>query len=64
VDIRASTITPPVEPSFRPAFAASVLFGSLWVHTTTISASSSPSEVRTARTWPLASPRKASNVLL
>src|SRR6266702_1324186 len=62
VAMRSSTITPPVEPIFKPAAAASALLGSLWVHTTARSAGISPSEVCTARRWP--SPRNASSVVL
>ena len=50
--IRSSTMIPPVMPVLTPAAAASAVFGSLWVATTTRSAGISPPEVATARSLP------------
>ena len=58
--MRLSTTNPPVGPVFRPAAVPSAVLGTFFVHTTAMSAGSSPAEVRTARTLP--SPTKASRV--
>ena len=52
--MRSSTAKAPVEPSLRPIERPIVVSGSLWVETTQMSASISPSLVTTAAQLPAA----------